>query len=119
MKFDQIVSLAESGASEQSYVDGEASSGFKIGQDVVVARKAKDYERGWGNNWCADMNDAVGKTYRILRMMSDEESSAGVELMLKLSNGIHELFFFPYFVLIPTKEYLRSLKTSNKLNIDV
>jgi hypothetical protein len=75
-----------------SYIKGHNKSGFKVGDKVKVLRKVRNYENGWNNIWCSNMNDCVGKIYEIVY----EEEDAG----FKLNTNIHGVnYSFPYFVL--------------------
>lgn len=74
----------------KTYAELQAESGLKVGDWVKVVRTAKDYENGWGEEWCMSMNDCIGEIFQIYN--------------ISCSNGVSKRggFSFPYFVLEKT-----------------
>lgn len=66
------------------------ASGFKVGDAVLVVRKAENREMGWDCNWCREMDAYVGKIYTI-KSNADER---GWELI-----NANDIYAFPDFVL--------------------
>lgn len=79
---------------ELSYVERQskwlADNNVKVGDKVRVVRKAQSREDGWGNAWVEDMDDWVGKVFKVDRIYSDD----GIRLV-----DSHSWWVFPYFVL--------------------
>ena len=72
---------------EEKYVRDQMKCGIKVGDRVRVLRKAKDYEKGWGDSWIPEMDKSVSKTLKVER----EDDRYGFQL----SNGC----YYPFFVL--------------------
>ena len=74
----------------EAYIEAEKSSGLKVGDRVVVTRKAERHELGWRNSWPSGMNRYIGIT-----MTVEDISTTG--------NGIrmdkYPYIRFPFFVL--------------------
>lgn len=73
--------------------------GLSEGSYVIVKRKARNYEDGWGAVWCYSMDYAVGKMGKIKKV--DELDGTHYGLTLDIEN--FPLFNFPYTVLDPVK----------------
>ena len=74
------------------YLKGHKASGLHEGDVVKVLRRARNFERGWDNNWIPRMSKMIGKTFMILK---DSEASG---FDLDHGNGSWG-FGFPFFVL--------------------
>jgi len=94
---------------EKDYLTLHKESGLKVGDKVKVMNRAKHHENGWKNAWSEGMNEAIGKTFTILR----DCKHTGFTLDYR-----DEKYAFPYFCLkkverLPSKknreiiEYLR------------
>lgn len=80
---------------ETSYAERQekwiADNGIKVGDYVRVVRKADSHEDGWNNGWVDDMDNWVGKVFKV-NYFND---SAGVRLV----NDYSLSRSFPYFAL--------------------
>lgn len=74
-----------------SYLSEQNKCGFKIDDLVLVTRKAFSHEKEWKNSWNPTMDNMVGKICKI--------TNIGGITGIKLTDGIHDIFYFPYFVL--------------------
>ncbi len=74
-----------------SYLSEQNKCGFKIDDLVLVTRKAFSHEKEWRNSWNNTMDNMVGKICKI--------TNIGGVVGIKLKDGIHDDFYFPYFVL--------------------
>ena len=74
----------------EAYLEAEKGSGLKVGDKVLVTRKADHHELGWKNCWSSDMNSHIGQVMTI-------------ENISTMGNGIRmleqPLYQFPFFVL--------------------
>lgn len=66
---------------------------FKVGDKVVVTHRARDFENGWNNSWCNDMNKYVNRE----AVVQDFRGTSGIQL--KIDIAFDEEFLFPYFCL--------------------
>jgi hypothetical protein len=70
------------------YLKAHNNSGFKVGDYVKVVSKAKEDQNGWANCWVEQMNNALGKIFKI----NYDFKINGFEVS---KNG----YSFPWFVL--------------------
>lgn len=75
----------------KAYLKAQAKCGIKEGDTVLVLRKAEDNEQGWDNSWVGDMNDMIGKNYKVR-----EVTEGGFQLQTPAQRFT---LGFPYFVL--------------------
>ena len=61
---------------------------IKIGDKVIVTRKAESYENGWNDPWIGEMDEFIGKECEIIKYLY----SISIEYKKFKYN-------FPYFVL--------------------
>lgn len=80
---------------EKVYLDAQAACGLKVGDYVMVTRKAYDYEAGWDNDWADSMDKTVGVVGKVV-----DVSSVGIRV--SFASPIDNLWRFPYFVLEKT-----------------
>lgn len=71
---------------EQNQAKWITDNGIKEGDCVRILRKAGKDEEGWGDAWMPDMDNYVGRVYKITEICPD-----GIELGSE--------YIFPYFVL--------------------
>lgn len=73
----------------EEYEKAQLALHVKEGERVLIQRKAKDYENGWGNSWCMDRYiETIGTVVR-------DVGNSGVRV--KHSDGTK--WNYPYFVL--------------------
>lgn len=77
------------------YLKAQAKCGIKVGDTVKVLRKAEDGEQGWDNAWVGDMNDMIGRRYKVM-----EITGGGIQLR---TPALRFTLGFPYFVLQKVK----------------
>lgn len=77
------------------YLDAQAACGLKVGDYVMVTRKAYDYEAGWDNDWADSMDKTVGVVGKVV-----DVSSAGIQV--SFASPVNECWYFPYFALEKT-----------------
>ncbi len=65
------------------------ASGLKVGDKVIVTRRAESYANGWSNCWLPEKDKSIGKTFTIL----EDHQSHG--FVLDDGNDYH----YPYFIL--------------------
>lgn len=70
-----------------TYIEEQDTANFKLGDEVIVMRTARNNERGWSNVWCDNMTLSVGEIYTVKRIVG----LSGIYL----SDG----YSYPYFVL--------------------
>jgi hypothetical protein len=74
---------------ENHYTVAQNKCGLRVGDKVLVKRKARSLERGWGNCWLKSMDKFVGNIHKITSIVG----SGGICL-----SGTWG-YLFPYFVL--------------------
>ena len=84
-----------------SYLEGHKKSGLKVGDKVIIIKKAKDYERGWDNIWVNGMNEYISKSGYI--------SHDGGILGFEISSENIKNYCFPYFVLSSRKDKIKKI----------
>lgn len=77
---------------EYKYLQDKAN--FKVGDKVLVTRKAKDFEGSWHNGWADGMNKYIGLVHEIVFV---PEHAGGIGL--KAPQSDLRQFWFPFFVL--------------------
>ena len=80
----------------ESYKEEEIKSGFKIGDKVIVTRKAESYENNWDNVWIKLMNNTIGKEGEII---DNDRFNKGFRVKFKTF-----IAYYPYFVLQKLEE---------------
>ena len=70
---------------------------FKVGDRVLVTRKAISRERGWENAWISEMDESVGK----IGIIKNIYVGSGVRLNIP---GRGNELCYPHFVLRKVKE---------------
>ena len=73
------------------YLERQKQSGLKIGDKVLLLRKAETHENGWNNSWEPEMDRLIGKVGTIIGI----EGYSGIVVEFKNSNP----YEYPYFVL--------------------
>ncbi len=76
----------------EEYLRLQGEANFQTGDEVLIKRIARDYEKGWGNVWSFDMDRQVGK----ILIVGDSQGPYGIHL--------NDNFNYPYFVLQKIKE---------------
>lgn len=74
----------------EMYMEMQKSCGIERGDLVRVLRIARDNEQGWGVGWGVEMNDAVGKIFKVRKIHEID----GFQLEINGDN-----YWFPWFVL--------------------
>ena len=75
---------------QEKYIKDQAECGIKVGDRVKVMRKTKSYTNGWDTCWVPEMNESVGKVFKV-EGFSEFDKGDG----FLLSDG----FYYPFFVL--------------------
>ena len=75
----------------ESYRSRQQRAGFKVGDKVIITRKAATKENGWSNSWVKDMDFYLNKEGTIT------EISGEVGIRVYFTNKA--TWQFPYFVL--------------------
>ena len=81
---------------EKTYKERQDECGLKVGDKVMVLRKAEDFENGWGARWIPGMSVCIGDTGVIEAI----HETFGVRV--KTYN--YSMNYFPYFVLEKVEE---------------
>ena len=74
----------------ESYRNNQLKTNFKVGDKVIIFKKANSYENDWGLSWHSDMNQFIGKTITIIEI----NDYYGI----RFENG-YEYWWVPYFIL--------------------
>lgn len=80
------------------YLEEHRASRLKVGDKVIVTRKAKSEENGWCNGWDSSMDCLVGKTCTI--------TVDNLEYGFSLNDSGYD---FPYFILEPVDKKISFL----------
>ena len=81
------------------YLKRHKRSGLKVGDNVIVIRKAELHEQGWTDSWNMNMTRLIGKEGKIT-----DDSDSG----FTVSFGM-ECWNFPYFVLNNRKDKIKKI----------
>lgn len=78
---------------------------IRVGDRVLVTRRAKSYEFGWGNSWTRPMNKYVGHSF----IVEGIDTGAGVQLTGPVVKGCYggqwqESYGFAFFTLRRTRK---------------
>jgi hypothetical protein len=84
------------------------TNNIKVGDKVKVLRAAKSHENGWSCSWVIYMDEYIGKELEVVAINS--ASNAGIVL----GKEPDPPFIYPYFVLEPVKEKVKTRKEYNK-----
>jgi hypothetical protein len=75
---------------EQKYIDAykllESQCGIGVGDVVKILRKVEPYSLGWNVFWNSEMDDSVGKEFKVVDINRDG---------IRLQND----FYYPFFAL--------------------
>lgn len=82
---------------KEEYCQFELGCGLQHGDLVKIIRKAETHEHGWGNAWIEEMDEYIGKSFRMDLAYASRTYASGRGIRI-------EDFFFPYFVLEKIKE---------------
>jgi hypothetical protein len=74
------------------YVRNQKAFRAQIGDDVYIYRRAEHFENGWYANWTREMDNAIGRTGRII---SDYNENKSFGIPIKVT-GIFNIFWYPY-----------------------
>ena len=77
----------------EEYNRGQEESGIKIGDTVLVERRAHSWESGWETSWIPEMDAYVRGTYEVIEILPQ------IGVRLRSRGNIGQSFVFPYFVL--------------------
>ena len=81
-----------------TYAAYQEKSGFKVGDTVLITRKAGKYELGWDAQWIPCMDKYIGKTGKIKAIISN-----GIMVQVPDICDIPP-YYFPFFVLVKREE---------------
>lgn len=74
----------------KAYQTLQKDCGIKVGDEVMVLRKAKDFEMGWETVWIPEMNEVIGNIREVMGI----DPKYGFCLTVR-DSSLH----FPFFVL--------------------
>ena len=80
------------------YAEYQGKSGFKVGDTVLIARKAGKHELGWDAQWIPCMDEYIGKIGKIKAIVSN-----GIAVQVPDINDLPP-YYFPFFVLVKRGE---------------
>ena len=68
--------------------------GIIVGTKVLVNSKANSLEDGWSGVWAPAMDNCIGKSYKVVKIVEDADNQYGILLDTEFGR-----FIFPHFVL--------------------
>lgn len=74
-----------------TYLEQLEKLDLKVGSKVLITHKAEDFDKGWFNDWCFEMDQAIGKIGTVIEV--GDEYGTCIEI-----DGIDD-FYYPCFVL--------------------
>ena len=86
-----------------AYLRAEKNCGLKIGDKVRVKFKVKDHTLGWACNWADQMDEFIGKEFKILEFGNTIYNSANIRSRGILLDTEYQNYWFPYFCLEKVK----------------